>query len=63
MLSILFCVDCGNAFPIQRRSGRGRKRGHIKHLWCIRCKRVQPHSENKRITRKEYQNDRNPAGK
>ena len=34
------CTVCGQAMTVPRT--RRRKRGHIKHMYCIRCKKVQP---------------------
>lgn len=33
---------CGQRFPV-RRQGRARPAGHVKSIWCVRCKKVTPH--------------------
>ena len=43
--SDLRCKCCDNLFPIPRRKGNRRASGHIKHLWCIRCKERTEHVE------------------
>ena len=37
---------CGEVFTIFRKKGRQRRDGHIKHLWCIRCKARTAHTED-----------------
>ncbi|WP_423337714.1 hypothetical protein [Neobacillus sp. 19] len=32
-----------------RLKGNQKKDGHIKHLWCYRCKGMQAHVEDKRL--------------
>ena len=41
----LICLECGNIFTIQRRIGRLKKVGHVKHIFCNICNKVQPHYE------------------
>ena len=41
----LRCLNCGTIQTIQRIRGRERKKGHVKHLWCIACKDRMPHEE------------------
>lgn len=40
IISMLACKDCGSRFPIPRKSCSLREHGHIKDLWCYKCKRV-----------------------
>lgn len=47
VLSILYCAECGTPFPIRR--CRARRRGHMKPLWCIRCRRRTLHIEGVRV--------------
>lgn len=44
-LSWMECAECGGYFPIRRKRGRLRKRGHPKHMWCPWCARVTRHVE------------------
>ena len=39
-ISNFICPDCGGVFPLPRISGKSRGRGHIKDLWCPRCKKI-----------------------
>ncbi len=34
------CTRCGQPMTVPRT--RKRPRGHIKHMYCIRCRQVQP---------------------
>lgn len=45
----LVCLECGDIFNIQRRRSKLKQVGHIKHLYCINCGKVQPHYEIKDI--------------
>lgn len=42
---LLRCLECGAIFPIWRRLSSNRARGHVKHLWCYRCRKRTPHVE------------------
>lgn len=44
-LSHMQCCRCGGFMPIRRKSGRLRKRGHVKTMWCPWCKKVTQHRE------------------
>ncbi|AII27991.1 ribosome associated inhibitor A; zinc finger domain [Bacillus phage Bobb] len=48
-LSELKCHQCGNITQIQRRTAVLKKGGHIKHLYCWRCKRDTRQVELSRI--------------
>lgn len=39
------CQVCGNVIPLPRKISRQRALGHKKHLWCVKCKRLTPHTE------------------
>lgn len=39
------CPDCGTIFPIPRKRGKIRGKGHIKDLWCPMCKGVKKFKE------------------
>ena len=41
----LVCPKCGNIQIIFRKVVRRKKYGHIKDLWCFRCKKVTKHFE------------------
>lgn len=36
------CTKCGQEMTVPRAMGKRRPLGHIKHMYCIRCKKVQP---------------------
>ncbi|MFV0363527.1 MAG: hypothetical protein ACK5LL_10650 [Suipraeoptans sp.] len=38
IISYMHCPDCKGVFPIPRRAGGQREKGHIKDLWCPFCK-------------------------
>lgn len=41
----LQCKKCGNEQTIQRLKSRNREAGHVKHLYCFKCKERTPHTE------------------
>lgn len=43
--SDLVCLNCGSIFTISRFANRCREVGHIKDIWCPRCKEVTKHYE------------------
>ena len=43
--SELYCENCDTKFVVFRKRGSLRGNGHIKHVWCHRCKSVTPHIE------------------
>lgn len=41
-----YCCRCGNrGLPVIRKSGQEREAGHLKKLWCIKCKQETNHAE------------------
>ena len=45
-ISELRCEECGELFPIPRMMHKRREEGHIKDLWCYRCKKITKFKEN-----------------
>lgn len=43
--SELTCEHCYSKYVIFRHKGSMRGNGHVKHLWCYRCKDVTAHTE------------------
>ena len=41
IISQLICPGCGNKFPIPRRNGSMREKGHRKWIYCPYCKEMQ----------------------
>ena len=41
----LVCPDCGNIQVIYRKVHKRKPYGHLKRLWCYRCKKVTNHFE------------------
>ncbi len=39
ILTNLKCLECGNIQPIQRRKSLQKKIGHIKTMYCYKCKK------------------------
>lgn len=48
MLTRLYCDACHGMVMIQRKRGRGRKRGHKKTMWCPWCKGVRRFTQGRR---------------
>lgn len=42
------CPDCSHVINIPRLLGRERENGHKKDLWCIKCKKITTHIEQKK---------------
>ena len=45
VMTNLKCSDCGNVTNIPRFKGEWRKKGHIKTLWCFKCKKDTQHRD------------------
>lgn len=46
--SRFFCVECGNeGFPIMRKPGSQKEKGHLKKLFCLHCGKQTNHCEIK----------------
>lgn len=43
----LQCSECDFLFVIQRKRGRQKPSGHIKHMHCMKCDNIQPFIEVK----------------
>jgi len=41
----LICSECGNEDTIMRKSGKLKRSGHIKDLYCYKCKKRTKHTE------------------
>lgn len=41
----LECYECRNVQIIFRKFGRNKRKGHIKHLYCFRCRKTTVHKE------------------
>lgn len=61
----LECYYCDNLVSIWRVDGRQKKRDHVKHLYCWKCKITTPHIELKEwglfekelLEREQYDNN------
>jgi ribosomal protein L33 len=42
---VLRCTKCGHRMPIFRRNDRPKPAGHLKPLYCIRCRKRTLHRE------------------
>lgn len=50
-----YCVKCGNkGIPIARKKGQEREAGHLKKLYCLKCKDETNHVECKPFSHYEY---------
>lgn len=57
-ISRFVCQQCGNeGIPIPRKMRKQREKGHIKHLYCIYCKKRTPHKEIRNSDFKESEED------
>ncbi len=39
------CERCRSMFILYRHHQHDKPKGHIKHIWCYRCKKVMPHRQ------------------
>lgn len=39
------CEVCGNIMVIPRHPRRDKRSGHVKHIWCFKCRNVTAHIE------------------
>lgn len=44
-ISTFVCPECGSEMPIPRWHGRRREKGHIKDIYCAKCKKIQKFKE------------------
>ena len=44
-ISNFICPECGLEFPIPRKIGQQREKGHIKDLYCPICNKIQKFTE------------------
>lgn len=44
--SNFICLKCKKkGIPIRRPKRQAREKGHVKHIYCVNCKKVSPHVE------------------
>lgn len=43
----LNCEVCNNTVPIFRKRHKMKEKGHVKHMWCFKCKDTTAHIEVK----------------
>lgn len=44
-VSICYCTQCGEPFPIYRTNKKTREPGHLKKLFCLKCNKETNHAE------------------
>lgn len=55
VLSEFYCTQCGNkGIPIMRRRGAEREAGHLKKIYCLKCKQELNHVECKPFSHYDY---------
>ena len=55
-LSQFYCTQCGSkGIPIQRIRGQEREAGHLKKIYCLKCKCQTNHCEVKPYTKYDYE--------
>ncbi len=59
----LVCPKCGNVTTIQRRFGTEKPVGHIKDLYCYKCREVTKQYEIKDVSAFLIENMENPFEK
>jgi hypothetical protein len=42
------CTECGNIIPLPRRLRENKAEGHVKHVYCFKCKTKTKHIEKYR---------------
>ena len=47
VISNFVCQECGTVVPLPRNHGRQRENGHVKDIWCPKCKCVSKFKEVK----------------
>lgn len=55
-ISYFICPECGNVFPLPRKKGSKRNKGHIKDLYCVDCNKIVKTTE---IRSGDYYKDKN----
>ena len=56
VLDEFYCTLCGTkGIPIARRKGSEREAGHLKKLFCLKCKRETNHVECKPFSKYTYE--------
>lgn len=56
-LSDFYCTECGSrGIPIMRKAGQSREPGHLKKLFCLKCKRETNHVEVRPYGNYRYEN-------
>lgn len=53
----LVCLECGNVFTISRRENRLKSSGHIKDLWCPKCKNITKHYEVRDVSKFKWDSE------
>ena len=50
-----YCTKCGSkGLPIVRKTGSERETGHLKKIYCLKCKQEVNHVEVKLLSKYEY---------
>ena len=52
--SKLNCKECGNYFMVPRKRAKRREEGHIKDLYCVKCKKTTKHIEDNRSETEKF---------
>lgn len=42
-----YCQICGTVFTVWRPKAHKRPHNHVKHLYCVKCKEVTAHQEER----------------
>lgn len=56
-ISTFFCVQCNNQISLPRKSSRQRERGHLKKIYCVKCKTEVNHSEQREFDWEDFKDE------
>lgn len=53
-ISTFTCTQCNNSISLPRKASKQRERGHLKRIYCIKCKEEINHLEKREF---DYENN------
>lgn len=57
-ISTFYCVQCSNSISLPRKSSRQREKGHLKKIYCVKCKCEVNHTEQREFDWEEKANEK-----
>lgn len=52
-ISTFKCTECGETIELPRKNGQAREKGHLKTVYCIKCKKDTKHEEIRKFDIKD----------